>query len=229
MALLIVGATAYVSSKKSAPEGPDRDARKAMVTQRSENLTIINSVDGKLSYRFETPLLERYELADEPYIEFTKGVKIESYNDSTHIKESELVADHAKYIEPIQLWEARGNVVAKNDKGEVLETQQLFWDQKADRIYSRVDTKIIQRDGETEIIGIGFESDSKLDSINFYQPSGHVMVDASPSDSTSVENSTPAPTPNPGQSPATAPSRQPASNEAAPLSAPIRTPADSRQ
>ncbi len=197
MALLIVGATAFASCKKNAPAGLDPEARKAMITQRSENLTIVNSVDGKLSYRFETPLLERYELADEPYIEFTKGVKIESYNDSTHVKESELVADYAKYIEPLQLWEARGNVVAKNDKGEVLETQQLFWDQKADRIYSRVDTKITQKDGETEIIGIGFESDSKLDSINFYQPSGHVMVDASPSDSTATETPAPVSAPEP--------------------------------
>ena len=45
-----------------------------MMTQQSENLRLVYSQNGNLSYRFETPLLERYELAREPYMEFRKGV-----------------------------------------------------------------------------------------------------------------------------------------------------------
>ncbi|MFQ8804779.1 MAG: hypothetical protein ACLR8Y_06200 [Alistipes indistinctus] len=46
-----------------------------MMTQQSENLRLVYSQNGNLSYRFETPLLERYELAREPYMEFRKGSK----------------------------------------------------------------------------------------------------------------------------------------------------------
>ena len=49
-----------------------------MMTQQSENLRLVYSQNGNLSYRFETPLLERYELAREPYMEFRKGVEVGS-------------------------------------------------------------------------------------------------------------------------------------------------------
>ena len=54
------------------------------MTQQSEDLTVILSRNGNLTYRFTTPLLERYEYALEPYTEFRKGIHIETYNDSTH-------------------------------------------------------------------------------------------------------------------------------------------------
>lgn len=118
-------------------------------------------------------------------MEFREGVKIETYNDSTHMIESELIADYAKFIEPIELWEAKGNVVSKNAKGQILETQQLFWNQKTDKIYSNVDSKITQ--GEDVIIGIGFESNSKFDDFLFRQPKGQVTVSTDPTqDSTAV-------------------------------------------
>ena len=36
-------------------------------TQISHNHRVINSEDGRRQYRMETPLLERYELADVPF------------------------------------------------------------------------------------------------------------------------------------------------------------------
>ena len=62
------------------------------MTQQSEDLTVILSRNGNLTYRFATPLLERYEYALEPYTEFRKGIHIETYNDSTHQVESSLTA-----------------------------------------------------------------------------------------------------------------------------------------
>ncbi|MCC8088485.1 MAG: LPS export ABC transporter periplasmic protein LptC [Rikenellaceae bacterium] len=162
-------------------------------TQMSENLTMIYSENGKLSYRFETPLMERYELAAEPYMEFTRGVKVETYNDSTLTVESELIADYAKFLETQELWEARGNVVAKNKNGQILETEQLFWNQKTDRIYSNVESTIIQ--GNDIIVGTGFESDSNFDDFTFWKPKGQVEVNVDNerenNDSTSMETVVP--------------------------------------
>ncbi len=171
----------------------DEVDRETLKTQESENLTMINSVNGKLSYRFETPLLERYELASEPYMEFRKGIKVETYNDTTGLVESELVADYAKLIEPQELWEARGNVVAKNSNGQILETEQLFWDQKTDKIYSNVTSKVTQ--GEDVIVGTGFVSNSRFDNFEFRRPRGQVLVDTEPNhaDSLSTVDSLSAP------------------------------------
>lgn len=177
MATLVFSGVASLVSCGGGSSGSNVDLE-TLKTLQSNNLTIISSAEGKLSYRFETPLLERYEYAAQPYMEFTKGVKVETYNDSTHLIESTLIADYAKLIEPLELWEARGNVVATNAQGQVLETQQLFWDRKSDRIYSTVDSKITQ--GQDVVIGIGFESNSKFDDFMFHRPRGQVTVDTEP-------------------------------------------------
>ena len=153
-----------------------------LITQQSEDLTILSSKNGVLSYRFWTPLLERYELAREPYMEFRKGIKIETYNDSTRQVESTLTANYAIFLENQELWEAKGNVVGTNAKGQKLETQQLFWNQKTKRIYSNVDSKVTQ--GSDVIIGVGFESDETFSDFTFRRPQGRVEVDVEPRDST---------------------------------------------
>ena len=104
---------------------PSHEQLQDIITQQSDSLTIVYSRQGNLSYRFKTPLLERYEMAREPYKEFRKGVEIQTYNDSTHRLESTLTANYAIYLEKQQLWEAKGSVVATNAEGRKLETEQL--------------------------------------------------------------------------------------------------------
>ncbi|MBO5685105.1 MAG: cell division protein, partial [Alistipes sp.] len=54
-----------------------------MMTEYSENLSIVMSQNGRRSYFFETPLLVVYTLAAEPYREFREGVKITTYQDDS--------------------------------------------------------------------------------------------------------------------------------------------------
>lgn len=145
------------------------------MTQEAFNLVRIESENGKLGNRFETPLMEVYEYAREPYREFRKGIDITTYSAETGEVESTLVADYAIEFMNQQLWEAKGNVVATNAKGHVLETQQLFWNQRTGRIYSNIDTKITQ--GSDVIIGVGFESDEQFRDWEFRRPRGTVDVD----------------------------------------------------
>lgn len=150
-----------------------------MLTQQSENLTVINSENGKTSYRFETPLLERYEFAPEPYMEFRKGVDVKKYDDSTQQVKFTLTANYAIYMETQKLWEAKGNVIATNAEGQKFETEQLFWNQQTKRVYSNVDSKISNPNGDV-IIGEGFESDEEFKEYIVRAPVGKVAVDVEP-------------------------------------------------
>ncbi len=156
-----------------------------LMTQKSDTLTLIYSENGVKQYRFYTPLMERYELAREPYMEFRYGIDIVTY-DSLDNPESTLVSDYAIYYENRKLWEARGNVVATGQDDRTLYTQQLFWDQQTGRVYSNVDSKVVQ-DGDV-FIGEGFESDDKFQNWTFRNYVGRITVDTTPtqrSDSTS--------------------------------------------
>lgn len=144
-------------------------------TQISVDLVSTESRDGFRSYRMTTPLMERYELAKAPFAEFTKGIRVITYNDSTAMIESELTANYARFDEIKEVWEARGNVVGRNYSGDkTLFTEQLFWDQKADKIYSDKYVKVL--DGKATHIGTGFESDGGFNVYTFRKPMGQIEM-----------------------------------------------------
>lgn len=145
------------------------------MTEKSSNLTIVVSENGRKSYRFTTPLLEGYTLGRDPYREFRKGIKITTFqDDSLTTVNATLESNYAIYYENRKLWEAKGNVrIVKHDGTKVF-TQQLFWNSTTKRIYSNVDTKIVTANDThyTE----GFESDEDLVELNFRHWKGKVMM-----------------------------------------------------
>lgn len=180
LATIVAAGTLFLSScGKKEPEPTIKDPE-TTPTQVSHNHRIINSLDGYRQYRMETPLLERYELAKEPFMEFREGIKIETF-DSLLKVESDLVADYAHLNEVTDLWEARGNVIAHNYKGEkggrTLYTERLYWDQKKKKIYSDTTAKVI--DGGSVHVGSNFEADESFETWSFHNTTGKIEVEAS--------------------------------------------------
>ena len=148
------------------------------MTEQSENLTIVVSENGRKAYRFTTPLLEGYTLGRDPYREFRKGISITTFqDDSLTTTNATLVADYAIYYEKRKLWEAKGNVKVTKYDGTRLFTQQLFWDSQTKRIYSNVDTKIVD-DTDTHFCE-GFESDEELVELKFRRWKGKMQMEES--------------------------------------------------
>lgn len=142
-----------------------------LMTESSENRTITMMENGKRSYTFVTPLMEGYSMATNPYQEFRRGIKMTTYTqDSTNLVDATITANYAIYYENQRLWEAKGNVIIiKNNRKDgdttvtshtEIYTQQLFWNATTKKIYSNVDTKILQPDGWH--FGVGFDADEDL-------------------------------------------------------------------
>lgn len=170
----------------------------ALMTEYSEHLSVIMSENGRRSYFFKAPLLEGYTLVKEPYREFRKGIEITTYqDDSLTTVDAVLTANYAIYYENRKLWEAKGDVVVVKSDGKTLYTQQLFWNAKTQRIYSNVDTKIVQNEGGNVFQGEGFESDEAFKEWRFRRFTGKMDVDVSqeddePSESEAADGGRPA-------------------------------------
>ena len=80
------------------------------------------------------------------------------------------------------MWEAKGNVVVVKSDGKNLYTQQLFWNQQTKKIYSNVDSKIVQNDGRDVFIGEGFESDEEFKDWRFRRMKGRMEVEVKPTE-----------------------------------------------
>ena len=176
VALLIVGSAIFITGCNSSKVAADvviTDYKK-VPSLVSDSLSITYYENGEMEYKFTTPRMERYEFDDEPYMVFEEGVRIETF-DEDGTRKSSLVADYAKYLEKKRLWEAKGNVFGHDENGKELYTEHLFWDEMADKIYSNVDTKVI--DGNEITQGSGFESDGQLNNVRFLNTKGRLFVD----------------------------------------------------
>ena len=83
VALSLAGSAILLFSCGRGEDAAAESGGESLMTEYSEDLSIVSSQNGRRAYHFVTPLLEGYTLAREPYREFPKGVKITTYkNDS---------------------------------------------------------------------------------------------------------------------------------------------------
>ena len=199
VALSVTGSAILLFSCADKDAGRASASEETMMTEYSEDLSVVMSQNGRRSYQFVTPLLEGYSLAREP---FRKGVKITTYqNDSLTTVDAVLTANYAIYYENRELWEAKGNVVVEKSDGKTLYTQQLFWNARTKKIYSNVDSKIVQNNGRDVFIGEGFESDEEFKDWRFRRMKGRMEVEMKQSaDSAATDSTSVRPVPKPSDS-----------------------------
>lgn len=195
VALLLAGSAILLCSCADRKDGGENDPYEGLMTEYSTNRTITATENGVKKYEFFTPLLEGYTAGKEPYREFRKGVRISTYKaDSTNVVDVTLTANYAIYYENRKLWEAKGDVVVKKSDGKELYTEQLFWNAITKKIYSNVDSKIVQPDGEFFVSS--FESDEEFRYWSSREMDGRMEVEFKPTepadslrtDSTSVKS-----------------------------------------
>ncbi|MCX7798053.1 MAG: LPS export ABC transporter periplasmic protein LptC [Melioribacter sp.] len=122
----------------------------------SWNSKVIFSSDGKLKAILYAKHLKKYELQKITLIE---GVKVDFY-DKNQKKTTTLTSKLGKVDDVTMDMYAIDSVVAINDSGTVLKTDELMWRNKDRKIIS---DKFVSIKSKDEIIeGYGFESDQQL-------------------------------------------------------------------
>jgi LPS export ABC transporter protein LptC len=144
-------------------------------TIQGTNIQVIYSDSAKVQVQVLAPAYKRYPNAERPYMEFAEGLEVFFYNDSAQI-ESEIKADYTIYYMEEQLWHATGNVVAqKFNNGDALYTDELFWDENEELIYSDSYTRVISEDN-TLYGKNGFRSHQDLSNWQLIGSSGTINV-----------------------------------------------------
>jgi len=161
---------------------PDMEVVNALTDQKNtpgvtaKNSEVLYTEGGQVKIKVIAPLTKYYQFADEPYSEFPEGITVYTFDEKKNV-ESSITAKFAIYYEKKELWLARNNVVGMNRKGEILNTEELYWDQKKKIIYTDVNIKITQPDGV--LYGKGLISDETFDNWEIKKPyGGEISVEA---------------------------------------------------
>ena len=144
------------SGKNLAAAVEERDSLSSMT---SLGVTTLISDSGITRYKIITEEWCIFDKKNPPYWAFEKGVYLEKFDTLLHIDAS-IKADTAYYYDRNKLWELKGNVQIRSQRGDKFEKSQMFWDEKNKTVYSDKYIKIEQED--KTLTGYGFESNQEL-------------------------------------------------------------------
>lgn len=175
IAILLVGiAMLFFSCVNKIEKIKEFSAAEKLPGMEAEVFEMLYSDSAIIRFKLTAPKLIRYDQEKEPFTEFPDGITIEKYNNQMKIV-SRITANYARHLEKEDKWLAKNNVVAVNEQGDSLKTEELIWDEKNGKIYSDQFVKIIRQD--QVINGIGMESDQNLENWEIMKPTGTLYLD----------------------------------------------------
>ncbi len=138
-------------------------------TMRTVNVSTLISDSGYTRYHITAPLWLMFEEAREPHWVFPEGMYMVKF-DNDMKENGTFTADTATYFSQKRLWRFDRNVRYRSTDGDRLLTQQLFWDQNKQIVYS--DSFIHLERADRTIEGYGFEADQNMRDYKVHRPSG---------------------------------------------------------
>lgn len=159
-------------------------------TMKATQVNTLISDSGITRYRVKAKEWLVFGNAKEPHSYFPEGIYVEKFDTIFHT-EASIKADTAYYFDKKGLWRLIGNVEVESLQGERFNTSELFWDQKAEKVYSDKYIRIQQK--EQIITGVGFESNQNMTRYRIFNSQGEFPVEeevtpSAPADSVNTEN-----------------------------------------
>ena len=160
MVLFLLLTSLFGCSKKTKNEivNSFKDKRE-VPTLHSEDVVTLISDSGVTQYRISAKWWDIYDKASEPYWYFPKKIFVEKF-DTLYRTEASIKGDTAYFYSNKKLWRLVGNIDIFNTAGDRFQTEELFWDQRSQKIYSDKFIHIEKQDVILE--GTGFESNEQM-------------------------------------------------------------------
>lgn len=177
LAVLLLGCFFVSSCENSKNDIAKLAGQKGIGIEEAKGVTIIYSIGGKTSARVSAPLMLRHQEAV-PYIEFTKTIHVDFFNDSLQV-ESKLDAHYAKYFEAESKVYLRDSVIVFNTKGDTLYCEELYWDRNRTGQEFYTDKKVRIRTPTQIIDGDALDAPQDFKSWHITNGKGFVRVPSS--------------------------------------------------
>lgn len=163
------------SCKNDIEEVQKLTAKQDSAIVSAKNVEMKYTVSANTKVFMKAPVLDRYiEQDGTAYTDFPKGMRLKFFDEEGNIS-STLKANYSIYRESEGIWEARYKVEAVNEKGEMLETEYLIWDQKSEKISTDQSVTMTTKDGV--IYGDGFVSNQDFTDWEIVNGRGVISVE----------------------------------------------------
>ena len=129
---------------------------KEQAIEQIKEVELVHTENGKIKVRILADKIERFQ-KQQPGLIFSEKIEVYFYNDSSELQ-STLMANDASIDEDKKIMLAQNNVVLTSSDNKKLETDELIWDEKQNKIYT--DKKVKITTGKEVVYGEGFTSNA---------------------------------------------------------------------
>ena len=129
-------------------------SNKQQPIEQIKGAELLHTENGKVKVKLVARCIERFQDI-QPALIFSDHLEVYFYNDSSQLQ-STLTADYASIDEESKIMLAQNNVVLISSDDKKLETDELIWDEKKNKIYT--DKKVKITTGKEIVYGEGFTS-----------------------------------------------------------------------
>ena len=174
LGLLPVAVFAFMSCNNDPAEIRALTARNNKQEDHAKGVTFLYSQDGDMKMRIYARDFVRNATARRPYIDMNNGLKMEFFDDSGRISDV-LTADSSRYYETQRDFIVWDSVKIVSRKGEQLNTDELIWNESAQKFFTEKDVRITT---PTQILyGTGMEANRDFTWYRILNPKGSVDVE----------------------------------------------------
>lgn len=129
-------------------------------TINEDSVTTLISDSGIIRYKLVAKTWQIFEQSKDPCWFFPDGFYVEQFDSLLHV-EASVKSDTAWRYTKRNIWRLKGNVFIRNIRNETFSSQELFWDEKNQKVYSNVYIEI-NRPERLLLKGMGFEANQNF-------------------------------------------------------------------
>lgn len=161
--IVVVITTFLVSCKEEVKNTVDFAYDPEIVPMvNTDSVTMLISDSGMIRYKVITKTWEIFDKVKDPYWRFPDKCRLEQF-DTTFNVVATVKADTVWYFTNRKLWQLKGHVFIHNKADETFSSEELFWDERQQKVYSNT-LITIDRPGKALIYAKSFTSNQQMTS-----------------------------------------------------------------
>lgn len=152
-------ASALLSCADKQDSGvPEIDDKDSLPYMQAKGVSTLISDSGIIRYKIVAEEWNIYNSTNPPKWTFLKGLFLEKFDSTFHV--DWFVQCDTAYCYNQDLWELRGRVFIRNQKGTEFSSEELFWNMKEHEMYSNMFMTI--REPDDLLQGYNFRSNEQM-------------------------------------------------------------------
>lgn len=171
--LLAVFALILSGCNRQDEEKPQEFTREDVAMEIMRGVEILYSDSARVQVRIHAPLLRNITDPEMPRQEFPEGVQVDFLKQNGDVGSWLVARFGARMLETGRVI-ARDSVVLQTEKQEVLETEELIWDEQSGKI--RTDKFVKMTKTDEVIYGFGLEAEQDFSYWRILAPKGSIKA-----------------------------------------------------